>query len=155
MLGVALSACAARTGPALGPVPIEANVFQDNAGGIRTKSERVIRDAATWQQVWQEATSAQATRPPLPEVDFTRQMLLLVSTGRMSVVDGVNVDSVGARVEVADGGRKQEVLAVYYSVVRGCPASTREAYPVRIVRVRRFQDNVRFISATVPGPGCR
>ena len=146
---------AVRAGPTLGPVPIEARIFQDNAGGIRSASERVIRDLTTWEQVWQEATSTQATRPALPDVDFERQMLLLVSAGRLSVVDRINVDSVGTRQEISEAGRRQEVLAVYYTILRGCPPSTREAFPIEIVRVRRFADNVRFLSVTVPGPGCR
>jgi hypothetical protein len=154
-VAVFASGCAARTGPTLGPVPIEARLLRDNGGGIRSSSERVIRDAAAWQQVWSEATSSQATPPPLPDVDFNRQMLLVVSAGRMSVVDGVSVDSVGTRAELTEAGRRQDVLAVYYTVLRGCPPSTREAYPVEIVRVRKFDGNVRFVAGSAPGAGCR
>ena len=73
----------------------------------------------------------------------------------MSIVDGIRVDSVGTRQELNVAGRREEVLAVYYSLVKGCPPRTQEAYPVEMVRVRSFAGTVRFVPATVPGPGCR
>jgi hypothetical protein len=154
-LGTAACGGAVRSAPTLGPVPIESRIFRDNAGGIRYTAERVIRDATSWTEVWKEATSAQATPPSLPEVNFERNMLLMVAAGRMTVMDAIRVDSVGSREELTEAGRRQEVLAVYYTLVRGCPPSRREAYPVEIVRVRRSTSDVRFIARSESGPGCQ
>jgi hypothetical protein len=148
VLAVLLCACGRgvpSTPSPLGPVPIEARVFYDNGGGIRDSSQVVIRDAASLQDAWQRATSTQSSPPPAPEVDFDRQMLLLVSAGRMSPDDQIRVDSVGVRREVAVSGGNQDVLAVQYTITEGCRRFNRDAYPVEIVRVRRYDGEVRFI----------
>lgn len=148
VLAVMLGACG-RGVPAtpspLGPVPIEARVFYDNGGGIRDSSQVVIRDAAALQEAWQRATSTQTSPPPAPEIDFDRQMLLLVAAGRMSPDDQIHVDSVGVRREVAVSGGNRDVLAVQYTITEGCRRFNRDAYPVEIVRVRRYDGEVRFI----------
>jgi hypothetical protein len=147
-LTVLLGACGRgvpSTPSPLGPVPIEARVFYDNGGGIRDSSQVVIRDAAALQEAWQRATSTQSSPPPVPEIDFGRQMLLLVAAGRMSPDDQIHVDSVGVRREVAVSGGNRDVLAVQYTITEGCRRFNRDAWPVEIVRVRRYDGEVRFI----------
>lgn len=139
----------------LGPVPVEARVFYDNGGGIRDSGQVVIRDVATLQDVWQRATSTQSSPPPMPSVDFGRQMLLLVSAGRMSPDDEIHVDSVGVRREVAAAGGQHDVLAVQYTITQGCRRFNRDAYPVEIVSVRRYDGEVRFIGRRERATGCR
>lgn len=129
----------------LGPVPVDARVFYDNGGGIQDSSQVVIRDAASLQDVWQRATSTQGSPPPPPEIDFDRQMLLLVSAGRMSPDDQIHVDSVGVRREVDVSGGTHDVLAVLYTITEGCRRFNRDAFPVEIVRVRRYNGEVRFV----------
>jgi hypothetical protein len=129
----------------LGPVPAEARVFYDNGGGIQDSSQVVIRDAAALQEAWQRATSTQSSPPAAPDIDFSRQMLLLVSAGRMSPDDQIHVDSVGVRREVAVSGGTRDVLAVLYTITEGCRRFNRDAFPVEIVRVRRYDGDVRFV----------
>lgn len=160
MFGLAaLTACGGKSQPAapapLGPVPIEARVFYDNGGGVRDSGQIVIRDEATLRDVWQRATSTQSAPPPLPEVDFRRHMLLLVSGGRMSPDNEIHVDSVGLRRERNVEGREQEVLAVSYTITEGCRKFNRDAYPVEIVRVRRYDGEVRFNGRRERASSCR
>jgi len=153
-----LCACASakvNSGPPLGPVAIEQRLFRDNASGIRNAEERVIMDSTTWRDVWRLATATQATQPPVPSVDFRQNMLLVVASGRMTIADAVRVDSVGNRAEMSQAGKRVGIVAVYYTITRDCPASTREAFPVEIVRVRRSESTVRFFSRSEAGPGCR
>lgn len=144
-----LAGACGRGGPAapapLGPVPADARVFYDNGGGIQDSSQVVIRDAAALQAAWQRATATQSSPPAVPDVDFSRQMLLLVSAGRMSPDDQIHVDSVGVRREVAVSGGTRDVLAVLYTITEGCRRFNRDAFPVEIVRVRRYDGDVRFI----------
>src|SRR5687768_13590872 len=132
---------AAPTPRPLGPVPIEAQV--------------AIRDAATLQDIWRRATSTQSSPPPAPTVDFERQMLLLVASGRMRSGDEIHVDSVGTRREVTAAGREQEVLAVQYTITEACSRLQRDTYPLEIVRVRRYQGDVRFIGKRARASSCR
>jgi hypothetical protein len=153
---ILIGACAGnvRPGPPLGPIAIESRLFSDNAGGIRNATERVIRDSATWRTVWREVTSTQATVPAMQTVDFQQNMLLLVAAGRMTIADAIRIDSVGNRSEMTEAGKRQDVVAVYYTIIRDCPPSTREAYPVEIVRVRRSAAEARFFKKSESGPGC-
>jgi hypothetical protein len=139
----------------LGAVPIEARVLYDNGGGIRDSMQVAIRDAATLRDIWQRATSTQSSPPPVPDVDFERQMLLLVASGRMRPEDEIHVDSLGTRREITAAGREQEVLAVQYTITEGCGRFPRDAYPLEIVRVRRYDGEIRFIGKRERASNCR
>lgn len=148
-LGALASTACGRGAPGtpapLGSVPIEARVLYDNAGGIRDSTQMVIRDHASLQDVWSRAMSPRSSPLPLPEIDFERQMLIMVASGRMRPEDEIHVDSIGVRREVTADGRQQDVLAVQYTITEGCGRFNRDAYPVEIVRVRRYDGTVRFI----------
>lgn len=145
---LALAACG-RGGPdtpaPMGTVTIDARVLYDNSGGIRDSTQMVIRDVATLQDVWTRVTSTQSSPWPVPETDFERQMLIMVASGRMGPEDEIHVDSLGVRRETNADGRQQEVLAVQYTITEGCGRFNRDAYPVEIVRVRRYDGDVRFV----------
>ena len=49
--------------------------------GIHASRRQVIRDAATWQSVWNEIFSDVSPQPALPAVDFSTQMVLLAAQG--------------------------------------------------------------------------
>jgi len=152
------AACGGRAAPVaapLGPVPVQARLLYDNGGGIRDSGQVVIRDANTLREVWQRATSTQSTPPAVPDVDFQRDMVLVVSGGRMSPSHQLHVDSAGTRRERTPAGREQEVLAVHYTVTEGCTRINRDAYPVEVVRIRRYEGEVRFIGRREPATNCR
>lgn len=148
LLGAAMLATGCGGAPSmanpLAPVPGDARLLYDNSGGIQEAEQRVIRDPATLHEVWQRVTSTQDSPPPMPTVDFRREMVLLVAGGRMSPDDEMRVDSAGVRRESTPGGRQSEVLAVVYTVAEGCRRFPRPAYPVELVRIRRYDGEVRF-----------
>jgi len=61
------------------PMPPPVQLYYDNAGGIRDSSRVVIRDAAKLGEYWQQATSTQVSPPPVPQLDFAREMAILVA----------------------------------------------------------------------------
>jgi hypothetical protein len=63
-----------------GPVPMT-KVFSDRHSGLRTPREEVIAQPARWQQVWDEIMSTRSPKPPLPAVDFDRDIVLLAALG--------------------------------------------------------------------------
>ena len=152
------AACGGKAPPPplpLGPVPVDARLLYDNGGGIRDSGQVVIRDAASLQEVWQRATSTQSTPPPVPQVDFARDMVVAVSGGRMTPSDQIHVDSAGFRREQTPAGSEQRVLAVHYTVTEGCTRINRDAYPVELVRLRRFNGDVRFMGRRERAANCR
>jgi len=63
--------------------------------GDKTTS-RIARNAEEWRQLWNEHTSTQMPRPPAPEVDFSREMVVAVlSEQRPS--GGYGIEVVGTR----------------------------------------------------------
>lgn len=159
LLAVAgLAACRGGAAPApraLAPVAIEARLWRADDGGIPDSTEAVIRDAAAMRELWDRATSMQATPPELEEIDFRRQMVLVVATGRMSPADEVRIDSIGLRSEPTPDGGRQDVLAVQYTITENCGRFAGDAYPVEIVRVSRYDGRVRFIGRRNRSESCR
>jgi hypothetical protein len=119
----------------LAPVVSDARVFYDDGPAFRDSVRMVVRDSAAWQTVWTQATSTQASPPPLPAVNFARDMIVLVGAGRMTPGDQIHVDSVGVRGDA------------YVVVVRTtvqCRPFPAAVYPVEIVRVPQSDKPTAF-----------
>jgi hypothetical protein len=130
-------------------------LYYDNAGGIQDSLRVVVRDAAQLRSFWERATSRQVAPPPLPEVDFQREMVLVVAAGRRSVEDRIRVDSVGVRREPAAPGRAATAeVTVVVRLFEGCRRFVTEAYPLELVRVQRFNGPVTWIERRVPAIDC-
>jgi hypothetical protein len=138
----------------LGSVPLEAQLFYDNLTAIRDSLTVVIRDVETLRRYWTDATRAQSSPPQVPQVDFERQMVLLVAGGRMPLEFQIRIDSAGVRNEPTADRKQRDVLLVNYTVIESCRRS-RDAYPVEIVRIRKYDGEVRFTGRREPATGCR
>jgi hypothetical protein len=136
------------------PIAPSEVVYYDNGGGIRDPIRVVVRDEATLREIWERATSTQLAPPPVPSVDFEREMVLVIGAGRMTPVDQVQVDSVGVREEATAGGGRQRVLEAIVRTTRGCQEFNSDAYPVVFVRVQRFEGTIRFTERRERAAGC-
>lgn len=147
--GLALAAgCGPKSLPApapLGPLPSDARLYYDNAGGIQDSLRLVLRSEEELHRLWDQATSTQQDPPPVPSVDWGREMLLVAAAGRMTPEGQIRVDSVGIRREMSASGDVQEVLAAVVTVLEGCRRFDTSAYPLEIVRVRRFDGPVSWV----------
>lgn len=56
-------------------------VVTDGTSGVATPRRVVIKDEAAWRRLWAEHTAARDPAPDLPQIDFTRQMLVAVFAG--------------------------------------------------------------------------
>jgi hypothetical protein len=119
------------------PLDSDARIYYDDAAAAFTDSIRLeIRDVASWRNIWSRATAGQASAPPLPAVDFSRHMLLLVGAGRLRSGDQIHVDSIGTR--------RGTTVAVVRTTVE-CQPFPAVAYPFEIVRVKRSDRAVLFV----------
>src|SRR5262245_26021158 len=63
--------------------------------GISKPLRVVIRDRDEWMEVWKQITNLQRPQPAAPDIDFSREMLIVVAMGQRSsggfaiIVDGV------------------------------------------------------------------
>lgn len=147
--GLLLVAGCGRGAPAipapLGPVPAAARIYYDNGGGIQDSVRLVIRDQESLRKFWSQVTSRQADPPPVPTVDWSREMLLVAAAGRMTPEARIRVDSIGIRREMSARGRMEDVLATVVRVTEGCRRFTTAGFPVEIVRVRRFDGPISWV----------
>ncbi len=155
-----LGACGHKAAPPAAPAPLQAlapmqRIYYDNGGGIQDSLRLVVKDAQTLSSLWKQATAGQATPPPVPTVDFGREMVLVAAAGRMTPDDQIQVDSVGVRKERTPEGKLQDVLTAWVRVTQGCHRFRADAYPVELVRVRQFSGPVHFVDQRVQATGCR
>jgi hypothetical protein len=129
-------------------------VFSDNSGGIQDSVWVVIRDAEALRGYWERATAAHDQPPPMPQPNFSNEMLLLVSAGRMTIEDQIRVESATVRSGRDAGGRPEEVLEVDVLILQGCGRLQRAGYPLEIVRVQRFDGPVNFAVRRERDPDC-
>jgi hypothetical protein len=153
---VLLAACGgarpAAPGPApLGPVVQAAVIYDDDAGGMRDSVRLVVRDPAAFEVLWRRATDGQASPPPLPAIDFTREMVVAVGAGRMTPNDRIRVDSVGG-LRQGPGGR--DAMVVLVRTTEGCERFPAAAWPLQLVRVRRHDGPVVFVERRVRAEAC-
>jgi len=126
------------------PMPPPVRLYYDNGGGIRDSMRVVIRDRTALERRWQEATSPQATPPQTPTVMFDQEMVIVATAGRMTPEDEIHVDSLLVRRELNAQGQNEETLTVVVRTVVGCGRFRTEAFPLEIVKVRRFDGPVKW-----------
>ena len=98
--------------------------------GIRDSLRLVIRDAATWQGYWAAIQRPFIPAPAAPDVDFTREMIVLAAAGtRPTAGFGIRIETV-----TADSAR---VVVVVRRTVPGtsCALAAVVTQPVDLARI--------------------
>ena len=129
----------------LTPVLSDARVYYDDGPAIRDSLRLIVRDAAAWETQWRRATSLQATPPPVPPLDFDREMAVLVAAGRMTPGDQIHVDSAGVQ---------GDYFVVWVRTIVQCRRFSGNVYPLEIVRVRESDKAPRFVERRERGASC-
>jgi hypothetical protein len=101
-----MTACAdPQSAPALPLRSVSKGAFS----GITDVRQEVIRDKEAFAKVWDELQARSRPRPSLPEIDFAREMLVLVTLGQRRTggfsIEVVNVEVRQDRLRV--GVRRQ------------------------------------------------
>lgn len=127
------------------PMPPPQQLYYDNGGGIRDSTRMVIRDAQTFSAQWARATGSQTSPPPIPTIDFSRQMVILVAAGRKTPEDQIHVDSLLVRPETKPDGSREETLTIVVRNVEACRRIRTEAFPLEFVSARRFTGPIKWL----------
>jgi len=141
--------------PAARVWPVEAanRLYRDDAARLPDTIRRVIRDETSFAQAWAQATSALDDPPSPPEIDFTQDMVVFVGAGRSNPGDGIQVDSVGFRMESNPQNPDREIEVIYFvvrTIVEPDPFPG-ESYPIEMVKVDRSDRPVRWEERRVGG----
>lgn len=139
LAGLSLLAACRRAGTpvveSLRPVLSSARIYYDDGPAYRDSVQIVVRDINEWQGVWDRATSTQRSRPPLPSIDFGREMVIVVGAGKMSPGDQIHVDSAGVR---------RGYFVAIVRIITDCRPVPAEVFPLEIVRVPRSDRTPAF-----------
>jgi hypothetical protein len=119
----------------LRPEPYSLTYFS----GLDEPQRTVVRDEVAWRAAWAAIWRRHSPEPPLPPVDFEREMLVIAALGsRPSTGYGILVDSAFAEGE----GLLVQIRTVAPGVRCGTGGALTQ--PVDVARVPRTDGAVRF-----------
>jgi hypothetical protein len=111
--------------------------------GIHTAQRAVIRDSASWANIWSIVTGPLS--PSLPDVDFTSNIVILATAGPGGSWASITIDSVRM------SGR--ELVVYVRESIAGDGAcglgDSMVRYPAHAVRVKRKAEVARFVNDSV------
>lgn len=117
--------------PAAGVEPVETErVWLTLHSGIETPRREVVRDAERWRSIWATAHETWNSVPPVPEVDFGADAVVVAAMGRRPTG--------GYDIMVEDVRRTEEGLTVEVLEVspgRGCVVAQTITTPAVAVRM--------------------
>jgi protease stability complex PrcB-like protein len=124
-------------------------------GGIWDQLRVVVRDRDAWLDVWKRIHRPDPNRgpypepPPLPEIDFSREMIVVAGMGRRpSSAYAIIIDS------AYDRNDRLEVVVRSVENRKGCGAFTVMTAPIDIVRLPKTERSVVFREIEVV-PDCK
>ena len=115
--------------------------------GVRDSLRAVVRDSALWRELWARINQPFLPAPPLPSIDFRREMIVVAALGARPtagydvVIEGVAQDSTGIEVVL----RRQ-------APAPGCPVAAAMTQPIDLARIPASDHPVRFRERTVVTP---
>ncbi len=108
--------------------------------GYSEPKRLVVRDSATWADVWEQMWKRQSPGPDLPAIDFGSEMVLVAALGESpSSGYGIVIDSAHATVD------QLNVSVRIVSPGTGCGVLTMVTQPVDVVSVSRLDLPVQFV----------
>jgi hypothetical protein len=111
--------------------------------GITQRRRVVVQDAATWTQLWNEATAQVQPRPAVPQVDFSRESIVVASMGTRTT-GGYAIEIVSAY----DNGSRRSVVVREVSPPHTCGITQALTAPVVAVRLPYHSGTVEFIETS-------
>lgn len=142
--GLPLGACGSSSHPeapreAVTGVDSGAVLLHAGYSGFGESDRFVVRDSAHWARAWATAFTRQTPVPPLPAVDFARDMIVVAALGTRPTggydiaIEGVAPEAGGAGVRVATTAPGDD-----------CVTTQAITEPVVMVRVAAVAGLVRF-----------
>ncbi|MCS7167884.1 MAG: protease complex subunit PrcB family protein [Gemmatales bacterium] len=116
--------------------------------GVDKPAQVVIRDAKTWADWWDKVHSRVIPKPELPEVDFTKHMVVAVFMGMRST-GGYAIRITDVRWDKAKD--KLQILVQEISPAPGAIVTQALTQPYHIVVIPRTEKTVEFILEKITG----
>jgi hypothetical protein len=114
--------------------------------GVTRPGERVLRTPEAWQKAWDEYAAHVQPKPPLPAVDFGKEMVVAVFMGQRPT-SGYAVEVTG----VTRSGRSTVVSVRRSSPPPGAITAQIVTSPFTFVAIPASNRPVRFVNSDVGG----
>jgi hypothetical protein len=144
-LTAGVAACGSPTGSSspgepLGITRLRVEPFSlTYASGLRERQRLVVRDASAWQQAWSSIWRGTSPEPPIPQVDFGREIVVVAAMGeRLTGGFTILIDS------ALEGTSGVSIRIRSISPGSGCGTTQALTQPVDIARVPRRDGSVTF-----------
>jgi hypothetical protein len=112
-----------------------------HTSGLTERERIVVRDASTWAALWPRILGSHRPMPPVPSVDFAREMVVVASMGtRSSGGYTIAIDSVFVARDTL------RVVVREQSPGPRCGTTAALTMPVALARLERSELPVSFIS---------
>jgi hypothetical protein len=115
--------------------------------GLADSARLVVRDSVSWRRLWSAINRPFVPPPPMPAIDFDREMVVVAALGARPtsgydvVIERAERDSAGVAVAV----RRTRPGA-------GCPVLAAVTQPVDLARLPSVSADTRFLERTVVIP---
>lgn len=140
--------------PTAYPVPPSDYLYSGNTAVIPEATQLEIRDEIALGRHWRAVTAGQSNPPPVPQIDFSQDIVVFVASGQQPQGSRVQVDSVGFELEATGPDITRRVMRVFGSTVAPCdPFRGGYSYPVQLARIQRADMVIRFTVADKPCVG--
>lgn len=124
--------------------PELAMIHYRHTSGFDARTQMVIRDSASWGPAWLRLLGSHSPKPPLPRVDFSREMLVIASMGtRSSGGYSIAIDSVYVERDTVFFKIRER------SPGPSCGTTAALTAPVGLARVERSDLPVGFAISTL------
>ena len=119
------------------------------SSGITAPRRETIRDEAAWRAAWAEIWARTGpTPPPLPTIDFTRDMIVLAALGQRN--------SGGYSITVDSASRATSGIVVWVTKLTpgNCGTLAALTQPVDVVSMPKVAGTAEFREREAVRPGC-
>jgi hypothetical protein len=120
------------------PLP-EAEAMRYHSG-MTTPQRLVVRDTATWTELWPQIVGSNRPIPPVPAVDFSDDLVIVAAMGTKPT-GGYSIDVDEVRVASEDAA----ISVQSRSPATGCLVTPLVTAPLSIVVVPRFAGRPTFV----------
>ena len=148
---IAFAGCGGESSPTDpdGPVAFT-TVWHEQASGMRNAGAQVVARQEPWAQLWEQIVLGRAPKPPLPAIDFEKNILIVATLGETG-------DSC-TQVRIDQVSRRSGILDVTISEIRrppSCSCPPVVVNPVHVVAVPRAATGATYNWRTlVEGQPC-
>jgi len=117
--------------------------FSDVQSTFTTAKNMVITDPAEFTKTWQEIYREQFPRPILPDVDFSKEMVIAVFMGEQPTA-GYFIDI----IEVTEYADRIEVQIVKHKPAPDAPVAQVVTRPFCVAKIEKIDKPARFIEVS-------